>query len=145
MTALCRAAGWPVVLRRDGATPVDNADARRALRQATADSLALLGAGHALLVFPEGYPNIDPGYTPKRGDDDVLPFLPGFARLAALAAARGLEVPIVPAGFEYARGDRWAVTLRFGEPRTLHRAQAAAVIAEVEREVRELSGLPART
>lgn len=144
MTALCRAAGWPVVLRRDGRHAVDDADARRALRRATAESLDLLAAGHALLVFPEGYPTIDPGYTPKRGDDDFLPFQPGFARLAALAAARGMQVPIVPAGLEYARDERWRVRLRFGEPRTVaRRDEAGAVIADVEREVRRLSGLPA--
>jgi 1-acyl-sn-glycerol-3-phosphate acyltransferase len=143
MTALCRAAGWPVVLRRDGPGAVDDRDARRALRRATADSLDLLAAGHALLVFPEGYPNIDPGYTPKWGDDAFLPFQPGFAGLAALAAGRGLDVPIVPAGFAYTRGERWRVTLRFGEPLTIDRAGSArAVIADVEREVRRLSGLP---
>lgn len=143
MTLLCRAAAWPVVLRRDGSEAVDDNDARRALRRATADSLDLLAAGHALLVFPEGYPNIDPGYTPKRGDDDVLPFQPGVARLAMLAAGRGLDAPIVPAGLEYSRGERWRVTLRFGEPLTIDRAgDARAVIADVEREVRRLSGLP---
>ena len=143
MTALCRAARWPVVLRRDGSEAGEDADARRALRRATADSLALLGAGEALLVFPEGYPNIDPGYTPKQGDDDVLPFQPGFARLAALAARRGIEAPIVPAGLEYARGERWRVALRFGEPRmTSSAADVPGVIADVECEVRRLSGLP---
>jgi putative membrane protein len=142
MTALCRAAGWPVVLRRDGARAVDDRAARRALRRATADALDLLASGHALLVFPEGYPNIDPGYTPKQGDDDILPFQPGFARLATLAAARGLDVPIVPAGLEYARGDRWRVALRFSESRTAtRRTDASAVIGDVEREVRRLSGL----
>lgn len=143
MTALCRAAAWPIVLRRDGVHTVDDADARRALRRATADALDLLGAGHALLVFPEGYPTIDPGYTPKQGDDAFLPFQPGFARMATLAARRGLEVPIVPAGLEYARGERWRVTLRFGEPRTVGlRGDAGDVITGVEREVRRLSGLP---
>lgn len=146
MTALCRAAGWPIVLRRDGAYSPDDADARGALRRATSESLELLAHGHALLVFPEGYPNIDPGYTPKQGDDDFLPFQPGFARLATLAAARGLEVPIVPAGLEYRRGDRWRLTLRFGEPCVVvRRSDAAGVIAEVEREVQRLSGLTHRT
>lgn len=143
MTALCRAAGWPVVLRSDGAHSVDDADARHALRRATADALGLLAAGHALLVFPEGYPTIDPTYTPKQDDDEILPFQPGFARLAALAAGQGIETPIVPVGLEYARGDRWRVTLRFGAPRVIaRRAEANAVIADVEREVRRLSGLP---
>jgi putative membrane protein len=143
MTALCRVARWPVVLRRDGTGAVGDADARRALRRATAESLDLLAGGQALLVFPEGYPNIDPGYTPKQGDDVFLPFQPGFARLATLAAARGMTVPIVPTGLQYARGERWRVSLRFGEPRVVNRrAEANAVIADVEGEVRRLSGLP---
>ncbi len=142
MTALCRAANWPVVLRRDGSEDVDDSEARRALRRAASESLDLLAQGHTLLVFPEGYPNIDPGYTPKRGDADVLPFQPGFAQLAALAVRRGIDTPIVPAGLEYHRGDRWQVTLRFGAPRRIgQRADAAGVIADVEREVWRLSGL----
>jgi putative membrane protein len=141
MTALCRAAEWPVVMRRDGATPVDELQARRELRQALVDSLAVLEKGHALLVFPEGYPNIDPGYTPKPDEHAFLPFQPGFARLATLAAAQGMPVPIVPAGFVYERGERWRVTLRFGAPVTITRRQEEpAARAAVEAEVRRLSG-----
>ena len=40
------------------------------------------------MVFPEGYPNVDPDYTPK-GEGEMLPFRPGFARLAVLAAQAG--------------------------------------------------------
>jgi putative membrane protein len=144
MTALCRAAGWPVVLRRDGAVAVDSQEARRQLRQAVTDSLDVLARGHMLLVFPEGYPTIDPGFTPKRFDDEVLPFQPGFARLAALAAARGMRVPIVPAGLEYTRGERWRITLRFGAPRVIAaRGDASALVGAIESDVCRLSGLAA--
>ncbi len=141
MEKACRAAGWPVVLRPHGPSgAVDELAAARAFRAAAKDSLALLSAGRVLLVFPEGYPNIDPGYTPKQNDDEFLPFQPGVVRLASLAAGRGLTVPIVPAGFSYRRGKRWEVTLRFGEPIILAgRAQEQVVLRELETRVRSLS------
>jgi putative membrane protein len=143
MERACRAASWPVVLRRDGVNPVGNGQAARAFRQAVRESLALLESGRILLVFPEGYPNVDPGYTPKRDDAEFLPFQPGLVRLATLAAARGLSVPIVPAGFSYQRGDRWQVILRFGAPITVERrTEEEAVLREIEMRVRCLSAHP---
>ena len=140
MTRLCAAADWPVVLRRDGSTSVDEAQARQELRRALSESLDVLERGHVLLVFPEGYPNIDPGYTPKPNEDAYLPFQSGFVRLATLAAAKGMQVPIVPAGLAYTRGERWRVQLRFGEPVTVERRQdEPAVLAGVEAEVRRMS------
>ena len=140
MERACRAAGWPVVLRRDGAAPVDNLDAARALRRAMTDTIALLNDGRVVLVFPEGYPNIDPGFTPKPDDSAFLPFQPGAVRLATLAAAKGIRVPIVPAGFAYERGERWRVTLRFGEPLAVERRdQEPTALAALEARVRTLS------
>jgi putative membrane protein len=141
MDSACRSASWPVVLRRDGATAVELGDAARALRRATRQSVSLLRAGRVLLVFPEGYPNVDPGYTPKQDEDAFLPFQPGFVRLATLAGEQRLRVPIVPAGFRYERGRRWRVDLRFGEPLVVEaRGQEEAVRREVEARVRLLSG-----
>lgn len=140
MHRLCKAAGWPVVLRRDGEAPADDADARRALRQAYKDSLEILRSGHSLLVFPEGYPNIDPGYTPKTEPEQFLPFQPGFAQIATGAARMGIEVPVIPAGFSYTKGERWEVRLRFGEP--VHAEdfdRMADLVAHVESKVRSLS------
>lgn len=140
MTALCKAAGWPVVHRPDPGNPDAGTSRTAILRQGMADALATLEAGHALLVFPEGFPTIDPGYTPKQHDAEFLPFAPGVTRIATLAAARGIDVPIVPAGFSYEPGDRWHVTLRFGEPlRVRNRAYASAALAELEIRVRDLS------
>lgn len=147
MAAACQAAGWPVVPRAFRLPPPALAGAaRHALRAATRQSVALLRAGRVLLVFPEGYPTIDPGYTPKTRDDEVLPFQPGFLRFAALAERGGqIRVPIVPAGLEYARGERWALTVRFGSPLMANpEATFQAQVAEVERQVRCLSGLPSR-
>jgi putative membrane protein len=116
MEHACRAASWPVVYRPDSPTPVSRSEAMDVLRTALANSLSILKRGRILLVFPEGYPTIDPGYTPKTSDTEFLPFQSGFARLARAAVARGMDVPIVPAGFHYARGPRWQVALQFGEP-----------------------------
>jgi putative membrane protein len=146
MERACRMAGWPVVLRGDGLAGQQSSafrsdEARRYLRAATRASVDLLRAGEALVVFPEAYPNIDPSFTPKVGDD-FLPFRPGFVRLAELAQRDGsTRVPIVPAGFSYAKhGKSWRVTLRYGEPITLDDSTSRAeVVARVEQRVRELS------
>jgi putative membrane protein len=113
MTAACRAAEWPIVFR-DGATAPRTRLA--ALRRSLRGSLAILRRGHVLIMFPEGYPTIDPHPTPKAGPNDFLPFQSGFARMAVAAAAEGLRVPIVPAGFSYRQRSRWEAALRFGEP-----------------------------
>jgi 1-acyl-sn-glycerol-3-phosphate acyltransferase len=96
-----------------------------------------------VLVFPEGYPNIDPGFTPKTDDDAFLPFQPGFLRFAALAERDGItHVPIVPVGLEYQRGERWRVTVRFGLPVTrLPDVDIGDQVTAIEEEVRRLSGL----
>jgi putative membrane protein len=139
----CRAVRWPVVLRRDGPTAVDHVDAARAFRRAARETISLLRAGRVVLVFPEGYPNVDPGFTPKPDEAAFLPFRPGVVRLATLAAEQGIRVPIVPAGFWYRRGNRWQVVLRFGEPLTLdQRSQEEDVLRQIETRVRCLSAPP---
>lgn len=149
MMGACRVAGWPVV-PRSAANGADGAAGGRgghaqvgAWRSAVRESVRLLRAGRLLLVFPEGYPTIDPGYTPKRGDDAFLPFRPGFLRIAAMAEGDGqTRAPIVPVGLEYRRGARWQVTVRFGEPVTFDRTgDFAAQARAVEERVRVLSGL----
>lgn len=140
MERLCAAASWPVVMRRHHEASFGNPEASRALRHAIGDSLKILNAGNVLLIFPEGYPNIDPGYTPKEGETVFLPFQPGFVRLAAIAAAAGMNVPIVPAGFTYESGQRWKVVLRFGEPVWVtHRRDEKPALERVETDVRSLS------
>jgi len=146
MERACGLAGWPVVLRGDGlarqpGSAFRSHEARRYLRGAVRESVDLLRAGEALVVFPEAYPNIDPAFTPKTGDD-FLPFRSGFVRLVELAQRNGTtRVPIVPAGFVYARNDAgWTATLRYGEPVLLDgSANRSEVAARVEEQVRALS------
>lgn len=156
MSALCGAARWPIVLRpphqdRPGATSGRNAaerdrERRTALRTSARETTSLLTEGRVVVLFPEGYPNIDPSFTPKSGDE-FLPFQPGFVRYARIAERSGAgTVPIVPAGFAYGRSletDRWRITLRFGPAIEPHReASNSAIVQAVERAVQALSGEP---
>jgi 1-acyl-sn-glycerol-3-phosphate acyltransferase len=144
MRGACQIARWPVVARSGSQVRHGEATAaRRQLLPATRACVDLLRAGQLVLVFPEGYPNIDPSFTPKSGDETLLPFRPGFLRFAALAERDGVaRVPIVPAGLEYQRGDRWRVTVRFGRPVTrLPEVDFRVQVSAIEEEVRRLSGL----
>ncbi len=141
MDRACQAAGWPVVLRHRPDAPLPK-NALPSLVKALDDSVAILRRGEVLVVFPEGYPTIDPTWTPKTHDDELLPFQPGVVRIARRAVQQGTEVPIVPVGLEYHPGDRWKLDLRFGEPRMLAaKDHDDVMLADLERAVAELSGL----
>ena len=121
----CALPDWPVILRSEqfraheedeqwAYTPVE---ARQYLRQVTLATVRLLRSGELLVIFPEGYPNIDPHPTPKPDLDAFLPFRPGFAKMAELAERDGhTRVAIIPAGLSYTQeqGKRWHATVRFG-------------------------------
>ena len=150
MRGACQMARWPIVVRsrshvrRGGAAQTGVAvAARRQLLMATRECVGLLRGGRVLLAFPEGYPNIDPSFTPKADDSAFLPFESGFLRFVALAEQDGItRVPIVPVGLEYQRNDRWRVTVRFGHPvMRSPEVDARAQVAAIERQVRRLSGL----
>ena len=151
MAGLLQAVEWPTVMRSDGLNRpgIDPTErerrqrgARRVIRRGLEDTVALLQRGELVTVFPEGYPNIDPGFTPKQGDHDMLPFQSGFVRFVALSQRRDAPpIPIVPAGFHYDRGPRWRVQLRFGSPLFLTPGgDRDALVREVEARVRDLSG-----
>jgi 1-acyl-sn-glycerol-3-phosphate acyltransferase len=150
MRGACQMARWPIVVRSDFQVRRSHATqdrvalaARQQLLAATRESVGLLRGGEVLVVFPEGYPNVDLGFTPKTDDDTILPFESGFYRIVALAEQDGVTcVPIVPVGFEYQRGDRWRVTVRFGRPvRRSPDVASHAQVAAIEEQVRRLSGL----
>ncbi len=147
MAWACRTARWPVVLRAEAFGPGAAPSAFRAdetgryLRRAVAEAVDLLRAGQVLVVFPEAYPAVDPGFTPKLDLAARLPFRPGFARLAGLAQRDGYtRVPIIPAGFDYEAGPRWRVQLGFGAPVFwTGRADEASLVQAVEEQARRLS------
>ena len=138
----CTQLRWPTLFRPDAPpSAVDPAEATRYLRRAVHDSVELLRAGGLLIVFPEGYPNVDPRPTPKPDLDAFLPFQPGFVRIAALTERDGrTRVPIIPTGFHYERGSRWRVALRFGAPCYLEQwTDQGRTATVVEEHVRALS------
>ncbi|GAC1459204.1 MAG: hypothetical protein PVSMB4_18560 [Ktedonobacterales bacterium] len=150
----CRTVRWPIVLRgEEQAMPARGIDAAgatsayrqeegaRYLRRATRDVIALLREGRLLVIFPEGYPNVDPTYTPKTSPDAFLPLRPGFLKLIALAQRDGhTQVALVPAGFSYRRGARWHVTLRLGAPLWLRPTDdLEALLSSITDQVRTLS------
>jgi hypothetical protein len=97
--------------------------------------------GAALALFPEGYPNIDPHFTPKRTARDFLPFHHGFARIASLASRRlQTPVPIVPAGLVCHLSNAREVTVRFGHPLCEEETgNKGKFVRRVEEEVMRLS------
>jgi putative membrane protein len=137
MERACRAAGYPIVLRpptlglREGFA---REELLRYTRSAMRDVVGLLRAHRVVLVFPEGYPNIDPAFTQKASDDAFLPFAEGYRRMVDAAERDGLtRVAIVPVGFRYERGSKWTIVARIGQP------QSSGDPAAVERAVHELS------
>jgi 1-acyl-sn-glycerol-3-phosphate acyltransferase len=112
---------------------------RRALRQ----SIELLVEGRVLVIFAEGYPNIDPVYTPKTEHDEFLPFKAGFVNIASAADRRlSRKVSIIPAGLRYDEGKPWIGHMAFGE--AIYRDKFSTkleLITFMERKVKGLSGM----
>jgi 1-acyl-sn-glycerol-3-phosphate acyltransferase len=115
-------ARWPVVVRSHALQAgVDSSHTKReAQRKALCDSVELLAQDRILVVFPEGYPTIDPHYTPKTRPEEFLHFKSGFAAIAAAAERRvKAKIPMLPTGLIYTKvgqGSRWTVRLNIGEP-----------------------------
>ena len=155
MQALTSLARWPVVLRRDalmrsslsaaakGAGLFSLKDVTHYQRRALLQAIELLVEGRVLVVFPEGYPNIDPIYTPKLKPEEFLPFKPGFVSIITAAEKRlRTKLPIVPLGIQYCAGKSWVARLVFGE--VIYRDQFAdsnSLVECAEKEVKKLSGL----
>jgi putative membrane protein len=139
MDRLCSAARWPVVERiPEGGAPTR--DSTRLLLHAMKQVTHLLEEGRVVVIFPEGFPNIDPGFTPKSDDRPFLPFREGFIRFAAAAARVAGPIPVVPAGFVYDQAERWGISLRFGAPVFVgHVSDRNVAAREIEQTVRDLS------
>jgi 1-acyl-sn-glycerol-3-phosphate acyltransferase len=148
MYTLSRLARWPMVLRADALeqapppkrqfTPLD---IRHYQTRALRDAVTLLDDHRLLVIFPEGYPNIDPGYTAKHQPDEFLPFKPGFIHIAKAAERRcGIKIPMIPVGIHYRSGPPWVAVLRFGAPFYVEASQnKQTLIANIEHCVKELS------
>ena len=141
LEALCAWAGWPGLLRSERLSETGGAyrprEALRYLRRSLEAAVGVLLAGEPLVVFPEGYPNVDPRPTPKLGDE-MLPFRRGFAVIATVASRRlGVPLPVLPAGLHY---QGRCARLAFGAPiRVAGDADVRDLVGRVESEVRRLS------
>jgi 1-acyl-sn-glycerol-3-phosphate acyltransferase len=146
LRAACQAAGWPAVLREPLLGTYDREterERRLLLLHASREAVDLLGQGKALLIFPEGYPVIDPHPTPQRAEGEMLPFQPGTVRFAELAARKlNRAIPIVPVGLGYTRSRRWHLDLAFGQPLLIGPdSDPEESLARLQAEVRRLSGI----
>jgi putative membrane protein len=156
MEALIRAARWPLVLRADARARQSRdtesrgtfavVDLNRYRRKAVHDSIALLREGRLLVIFPEGYPNVDPHYTPKTREEEMLPFKSGFAAVAAAAEKRlNARLPLIPVGFHYTPGEKWTARVSFGAPQCAGDfVSRKALVRKFERDVAMLSNLSPR-
>ena len=92
MERMCRAAEYPIVLRRptlERSASYRRDELVRYTRGALRETTRLLRAGRVVLVFPEGYPNIDTTGTRTPPAAAWLPFAPGFLKMLADAEADG--------------------------------------------------------
>jgi putative membrane protein len=124
MEQACRWADYPVVLRPQtiaGAPAYARDEVLRYTRTALRDTTRLLAAGRVVLLFPEGYPTIDPSGSRKRELTAFLPFAAGLGAIVARARRAGVhDLAIVPVGFAYERTDarHWSIAARIGPPQS---------------------------
>ena len=150
-------ARWPVVLRPEAlmkgpdngqsrARPMFSvADIGRYRRRALRKSIELLVSGALLVVFPEGYPNIDPHRAPRKSPKELLPFKAGFAAIATAAERRlHARLPIIPAGLRFTESQPCIAELNFGAPVWLKDFPCRNLLTrDLEERIAKLSGLPA--
>ncbi len=116
MERLCALAGWPVIVRPSEITrpgiQYSPAESRVRLLSGLREAVARIAAGQLLVVFPEGFPIVDPHLPDRRQPNQ--PLRPGAIWLARRAAARaGRPIPVYPVRLRYAEH---AVELFVEEP-----------------------------
>jgi 1-acyl-sn-glycerol-3-phosphate acyltransferase len=148
MESVNRIARWPTLIRADAIARSGYAtrlfspgDVARYRRSALRDAAELLVQNRIVIIFPEGYPNIDPAYTPKKHLDEFLPFKYGFLEILKAAEKNTHRaIPIIPAGLCYRPGECREAVVRFGEPIWRNRfSEPVQLLRFLERRVRELS------
>lgn len=116
MELLCRLAGWPVIVRpserdRPG-IQYGTAEAQLLLVRGLRDAVRRVAAGQLLVVFPEGYPLIDPHLPGHRATVEGIK--PGAIWIAQRAARRlGTPIPVIPVRLRF---EQCAAQLIFEPP-----------------------------
>jgi uncharacterized membrane protein/1-acyl-sn-glycerol-3-phosphate acyltransferase len=147
----CRMALWPLVVRpgASGTKRMSRTERTRALRAGFRDAIRLLQEDRVLVVFPEGYPDIDPHGSRKKTTGEMSELHSGFVSIVRAAERRTESaIPIVPIGFAYAResSGKWNIDMRIGTPRFLSDfADEKSLVEALSARIRALSvGEPAR-
>lgn len=150
MEGLARCCAWPVTLRnaedrkdeaprRPSAYGLDEIPPyqQRAFRQC----VALLGERRAVVIFPEGYPVIDPHVARAPRVPLLAPFKSGFARVAVAAARRhGQPIPVLPVGIRADRADPRKLAFVYGAAQPVTGStDIAGLVADVHDRVTLLS------
>ena len=80
METINRIARWPTLIRADAVARsgystrlFSPSDVARYRRLALRNAAELLVQNRIVVIFPEGYPNIDPTYTPKKISTSFFP------------------------------------------------------------------------
>lgn len=153
MEALAFHAGWPVTLRGDELRArADKGSAGRRLayhpdeaftyqRRAYGQCLSLLREGRVLVVFPEGYPVVDPHAHREPRSTVLAPFKSGFARLAVSASrTTGRPVHLLPVGIREAEKPGPGLVFVFGRGRDVTgSADVETLTEETQADVLRLS------
>jgi putative membrane protein len=87
-------------------------------RAAVRESARLLSEGRVLIVFPEGYPAVDP-HGSRKELGEIMPFQPGVEGVWREASrSRGEAIPVIPCGLSYRRraDNHWNVVVNVGAP-----------------------------
>ncbi len=101
-----------LVYEKMGAVPINRPDSifqkpSTGLIAAYKSIVRLLMLGQAVMIFPEGWPNIDSHWTRKTEQDDVIEVKAGlFHFIDYVQKKKGVLVPIVPIGVRYTKEGR---------------------------------------
>lgn len=153
MEGLAGACAWPVTLRsahdrlsdqgvdRPGPRAFHAHEVARYQQRAHRQCIDLLGRDRVLVIFPEGFPVIDPHTARAARRSALAPFKSGFARVAIAAARRrGMAIPVVPVGIRPDAYDDSRLAFVYGAPQQVTAATAVdALIAQTRAAVAQLS------
>lgn len=148
MEALNSLAGWPVTLRteefaapRGGRRAYHPQEVSGYQRRSFRECVELLGEERVVVVFPEGYPVIDPHARREPRDTVLAPFKSGFARLAVAASRRtGRPVRVVPVGIRCENKPSSRLVFVFGQGQDVTAStEVDALVAKTYEDVLDLS------